>query len=301
MILVYTNCGTDAVDLSPSYPTERQFYQSQEDFESSIFGVYQKLQDHYRFVGSTDHFTVMLLAPDDNVKASDNNSFRSFNFFSGLNDSNLALERLYTLSYQLIYRSNTVLSKIDEFEDVYTDQSLANTHRAEASLLRGLTFMRLWHFFGTAPVVKSVFKNAGEAYNATNSSGTKLLDAAIEDFEYAARFLPISWPEQFLGRATAGAAYGFLGKALFFRGMVENNNEDLLAAISAFDQVAGYSLIGDFGANFDESMENNQESLFEVQLSENLIGLGIWLSADDGTGDLSGYWGMFNGKNRFWS
>lgn len=300
LVVFYNSCGEDTVDLLPPFPTENQFYNTQADFQASVFAVYQKQQDFYRYNGNNS-MGDMFLAPDDNTRASDNASFDQYNFFQNLNTTEADLNRYYTLAYQLIARANIVLLKIDENGDVYDEPALQNVHRAEVRFLRGLTFFRLWNYFGPAPVVKEVFADVGDAAAVTNSSGNELLDAAIEDFTFAKANLPASWPAESVGRATSGAASGFLGKVLAFRGIVSGNNADLTSAISEFSGLSGYSLIDDFGGNFDETQENNPESLFEVQFSENVQGNNIWLPIEGfpANGDIGGYWGLFDGSVRF--
>ncbi len=301
LFVISNSCGEDTVDLLPPFPTDAAFYNTQEEFQGSVFGIYQKLQDFYRFNGGNNFLHDLYLAPDDNTKASNNSAFANYNQFLNLGASEGEVRRFFTLAYELIGRANITLDNIDVKSDVYEDESLINLHRAESRFLRGLAFFRLWNYFGTAPVITNGFSNISEATEVTNSTGTELLDAAIEDFTFAKAELPASWPAESMGRATAGAAQGFLGKTLLFRGIITQNNADLTAAVTEFQGISGYSLLDDFGDNFDEAMENNSESLFEVQLSENVQENNVWLSVEGfpGNGDTGGYYGLFDGTFRF--
>ena len=285
-------CDEDKLDLSPPFPSEEEFFTNQNDFETSVFGIYQKLQGFYSFNGNNPIHRLWLL-PDDNLTLLDNNSFNNFREINATDDD---IKIYYQLSYQLLNRANTVLSKIDENGDVYSDQDLKNFHRGEALFLRALTFFNLWNFFGTAPIVTEPIESVDAATAMTNSGENELLDVAIEDLRNASSLLPDSWPDNQRGRVTAGGAYGMLGKALTFRGFVNSDNTDFTEAIQAFDMVQGFSLLDDYGANFDENFENNEESLFEVQFSKSPTGNNVWLSIDDFTanGDLGGFYGLFD-------
>ena len=290
---LFGGCDEDKLALNAPFPSEEEFFISENNFQSAVFGIYQKLNGFYVFNGN-DPIHRFWLLPDDNLTLQENNAFNNFREINPTDDE---ISTYYDISYQLINRANTVLSKIEERGDVYTNQEIRNAHQGEALFLRGLMFFRLWNFFGTAPLVTEPITSVEAASAMTNSQENELLAAAIEDLSNAASLLPLEWPDSQRGRATAGAAYGMLGKVLTFRGIIAGSNEDLAGAINAFDMVQGYSLMEDYGANFDENFENNQESLFEVQFSLAPAGSNnVWLSVDDftGEGDLGGFYGFFD-------
>ena len=292
--ITFNSCDESTIDLAAPFASDEEFFSNEDEFQAAVFGIYQKLQNFYTF-NVNDPIHEVWLMPGDNA-TTESGRLVPFNNFREISTTDVHLEQYYKLSYQLIARANTVLEKLEERgSEVFDDQSLAAYNRGEALFLRGLMFTRLWHFYGTAPLITEVIDNT-EAPSVTNSSGTQLLDAAIEDLQAASQLLPPSWPDDLLGRATSGAAFGLLGKVLAYRGLLSGNNSDYLSAITAFSSVTGYSLLADFGANFDETAENNAESLFEVQFSRNSLGNNYWLLADvqAGNGDVGGTWVMFD-------
>ncbi len=92
---------------------------------------------------------------------------------------------------------------------------------------------QLWNYYGTAPVITERIELGGDGVNPTTSTGTELLDQAIEDLGEAATLLPGEWPATEVGRVTSHSANGMLTKALVFRGTVTNNQADYQAAITA--------------------------------------------------------------------
>ncbi len=215
-----------------------------------------------------------------------------------MNGADSKLGRYYTLSYQLIARANIVLQKIEELGgEVYdADSDLDDYHRGEALFLRSLMYFNLWNIFGTAPLVTERITNLDDAYPA-NSTGTQLLDQAIEDLTEASTLLPEAWDADNIGRATRNSARGLLGKCLVYRGTVNNTTADFTAAIAAFDAITA-SLAPNFNDNFDASKENNVESLFEFQANKPLAGVNPWVPGGNDAfaviGELNGFWGFFN-------
>ena len=99
----------------------------------------------------------------------------------------------------------------------------------------------------------------------------------IADFKAAADLLPVSYDNISgidggqKGRATKGAALGYLGKAYLF-------NKDFANAKTTFKQVIDlgvYSLVANYRDNFTTANENNSESLFEVQFSREAGGVDL--------------------------
>ncbi|MEM8901555.1 MAG: RagB/SusD family nutrient uptake outer membrane protein [Bacteroidota bacterium] len=280
----------DQLDIPPAALTEEGFFTTEDEFEKSIFGTYQKLIFFYNYRGLNFLQDVWLLPSDDLTSIG---SYAT-ETFGTINDNNGDVQNLYRFLYQLIARANIVLQKQAENPEAYLSTDLRNTHRGEALFLRGYGNYLLWNHFETAPLVTERIVDPEDA-RLPNSSGTQLLDQAISDFQEAATLLPSEWPDSDLGRVTSGSARGMAGKALIFRATVNGDNADYTAAIAELDQVTGYSLVTDFGDNFDENFENNSESVFEVQFGLNNVN-NVWLNNDAfaTVGDLGGYWGFFD-------
>ncbi len=103
-----------------------------------------------------------------------------------------------------------------------------------------------------------VFEDGGDAPRVP---AEEVWAQAEADFKKAQELLPDVWPPEFLGRATRGAATGFLGKLYLY-------NKKYAEADAEFAKMDGkYSLLpGDkWDSNFGETDENNSESVFEIQ------------------------------------
>jgi tetratricopeptide (TPR) repeat protein len=167
----------------------------------------------------------------------------------------------YETYYQGIFRANQVLTNVPKI--AFTDAALKNRILGQAYFLRGLYLFHAVNMFKNVPLPTEI---AVYYPQKTQEEGWAQV---IADFKAAADLLPTSYAgisgidagEK--GRATKGAALGYLGKAYLF-------TKDFTNAKTTFKQVIDlgvYSLVANYRDNFTDTNENNSESLFEVQFS----------------------------------
>ncbi|MGK7397383.1 MAG: RagB/SusD family nutrient uptake outer membrane protein [Candidatus Cyclobacteriaceae bacterium M3_2C_046] len=292
-LVVIVSCDEDNLDIDPVVPTEANYFQDEAQMETGMIGLYSKLVFFYNYRGGSWLHDVRLLPGDDLTSLGG----YDFETFEGINAGNGDVSNYFSFAYQLLNRANFLINHIQENGDqVYENDTMKNHHLGEALFLRGYMNLMLWNLFGTAPVVTERITNISDAY-VPNSSGTELLDQAINDLEQAKDLLPENWADSFKGRVTADGARGMLGKVYLYRGTVNNDASDHSSAIAAFDEIQNARLMDNFGDNFLASNENNDESLFEIQHGKANGFNNIWLDTDRfwTIGDLGGYWGFFDG------
>lgn len=290
---MYSGCDKKKLDLLPHGPTEASYFQSEADFNKAIFGVYAKMTDFYWYNSGAGNIALFLLQGDD---ITTNASNEEFEIFTSLQPSSGRVGYMYSKFYQLINRANVFLEKVNDVPDgIFTTPSLKEHEKGEALFLRGLANYYLWNYYGTAPVVITRAVTPDD-FKPSSSSGTQLLDQAIQDFTDAAALLPASWDDANRGRATANSANGFLGKCLVFRASATKNTADYTNAITAFDKITGVSLTQDFADNFSDATENNSESLFEFQAAKPFATDNVWLDNDfdNAIGSMSIFWGYYS-------
>lgn len=292
--LIIYGCKKSNLDLLPHGPTEQSYFSKEDDFNKAVLGVYSKLSDFFWWnVGPANSTITMFLLPGDDITT--NQSGEEFEIFGPLQGSTGRTTYLYTRSYQLINRANTVLEKIAGEKNVYKTPNLKNYHKGEALFLRGYAYYNLWNFYGTAPL-DTVRVTSTSQFTPPNSSGTQLLDQAINDFAAAANLLPANWDAPNRGRVVANSANGMLGKSLVFRGSVNKAVADYTAALAALNKISGVVLLPNFNDNFAFDTENNTESLFEFQSTQAFGVDNVWLENDfdNAVGALSNYWGFYS-------
>lgn len=194
----------------------------------------------------------------------DNWSFTSTDF---------SCNEVWVANYRGISRANRALSILPS---VAISSKLKYRLIAEAKFLRALYYWRLVRVFGGVPLItKVVDPTDHQAVDSAQIRATKAQVYAqiIKDWTYAADSLPTrsEYAAADLGRATKGAAEGFLSKvylymknwqkAYDYSGMVINSGE--------------YHLASNYAKIFRQAGENGPGSLFEIQAVGGPVNLGI--------------------------
>jgi tetratricopeptide (TPR) repeat protein len=175
---------------------------------------------------------------------------------------------VWSAYYQQIFRVNQVLERVPEIE---MDEAVKERVLGQAYFLRGLAYFQLKTNFQKVPLILTVAQSEEEYYPAT-ASEEAIWSQIISDFQAAQSRLPVDYTEVSgadqgqIGRATKGAATGFLGKAYLY------SEQWSLAAAEFKKLIEGpdvniYRLMDDYQDNFGPFSENNEESLFEVQFA----------------------------------
>ncbi|WP_221392889.1 RagB/SusD family nutrient uptake outer membrane protein [Dyadobacter sp. NIV53] len=190
-----------------------------------------------------------------------------FNFQSTPQSGNS--DGMYEGVYSMIYRANTILANMEK-ANWADNEAMKKELEAEALFFRGVGYFYLAHLFGTVPIVTRPAITNEEFNPVKAGSVDEVYDQAISDLKIAKEGLPVTQTDQ--GRATKGAAMGFLGKTYLYRaGYLGQNNFKALAAaeFKAVMDLGIYALVPNFEDNFTAANENNKESVFELQLGYN--------------------------------
>ena len=168
-------------------------------------------------------------------------------------------------NYHVVNRCNLVLSRIEE-------SGLTGTNidriKGQALFLRALAYYNLATYYQEVPLfIEYSQYDSIETMYAENVSQDVVFDQIETDLNEAINLLPSrdAGGEWAKGRATKGAAAGYLARAYMFR----HNYADALTLLKNIinGTYGHYELMKDYGDNFREgnAYENNAESLFEVQ------------------------------------
>ncbi|WP_028297251.1 RagB/SusD family nutrient uptake outer membrane protein [Olivibacter sitiensis] len=157
-----------------------------------------------------------------------------------------------------ILRCNTVLQRIPDIE---MDEELKNRILGEAKFLRAHYYFVLVQLFGDVPLILLPQGPEDDLY-PPRTPKAEVYQQIIQDLAEAIGQLPTaqSYGAEDKGRASKGAAAGLLAKVYVTLGQYEQ-------ALPYITQVEGmgYSLNANYANNFNPSMKNGVESLFEVQ------------------------------------
>jgi hypothetical protein len=196
-------------------------------------------------------------------------NFQSHDFFNWGNDRFYntyaipstfgGIQVFWQRAYIGIARANSALEILKTMKDKgVLKEGLANRLTGEVYFLRGMTYYYLAASFGGVPLELTSGANNGLRPRSTQDE----VFAQVEsDLKTAVNLLP--WKEDYdpseLGRASKGAALGYLGAAQMWLKKYDQ-------ALINFNQLDGkYSLMPKFIDIHEYDKENNAESLFEVQ------------------------------------
>ena len=174
----------------------------------------------------------------------------------------------------VVNRCNYVLSLVNRIDSAKESYKYM---RGEAHFLRGLAWYTMATYYQMIPLYTDYAQYSTlETIFSPNVDIDTAFDWIEDDFRTAMNLLPSrdKGGEWALGRATCGAAAGYLARALMFRHKFDEAAlvlKDILSAADGGNEKYGkYKLMADYGDNFREgsAYENNAESLFEVQFMD---------------------------------
>ncbi|HMH23216.1 MAG TPA: RagB/SusD family nutrient uptake outer membrane protein [Puia sp.] len=167
----------------------------------------------------------------------------------------------WNLSYQGIARANSAIPIIAKMQaDKVITDSLANFLTGQTYFLRGVYYYYLACTFGGVPLELKTVTDNGLHPRSTQDS---VFLSVAADMTTAASLLP--WPESLatgdIGRATKGAALGYLGSTQMWLKKYSD-------AVTSFNQlIPHYTLLPKFMDLHEYSNQNNKESIFELQFA----------------------------------
>lgn len=255
-------CSKSNLELvNPNQITSDTYWKTETDVLSSFAATYGLLRDVNGGFWGVRGIELSNGRGDDFFIRNDVANLYQLSTFTNTSDNGPAND-LWNISYWAIARANQILENVGNVPEL-SDQ-LKAAYTAEAKFLRGLNYFLLAINFGDAPIILKVPQTKDEYYSE-KSSEANVWKQVKQDFTDAAAGLPVSYPSQWIGRATKGAALAYLGKAALY-------TKDWVGAETALKQLTAspfsYQLMPNYGDNFIDSKENNQESVFEIQLAD---------------------------------
>ena len=262
VLLSIVSCS-DFLDRAPlDQLTAENFYQNADQVDRAMIGVYTPMQD-IEWSGKGWMITEI---PSDNSQAGGTDpEFTPIDNFATTAD-NPPVARYWAMHYRQITLANEVRKRVELSEEL--EESVKNPFIAEANFLRAVAYFDLVRVYGGVPLITEP-PVLGEELFFPRSTVEEVYNLIREDLAFAAEHLPLDWAGSNTGRATKGAALGFLSKVHLTR---RNYVEARDAAKGVMD-LGIYDLMVDYAENFElETGDNNREAVFQIQFS----GCGPW-------------------------
>ena len=254
---------TDQLDVqNPNSQTTYDFGDSESELQEAVIACYNRirLEGTFARVGYT-----LDAVRGDEVWNSSQQWYLEYDNLNSPGTIGIGDEWIWRDCYHVVNRTNFVLSKVD---GVKMPEASYNQIAGQALFLRSLAYYELATYYQTVPLITDYasYSDINTMY-ASNNTQDEVFDQIEADLTKAMQMLPSrdkggEWAK---GRATSGAAAGYLARALMFRHKFTEANTVLKDIIAG--KYGQYALTADYGDNFREgpAYENNKESLFEVQ------------------------------------
>jgi hypothetical protein len=261
-MIVCISCDKGVLELTnPNGITTDTYWKTEGDVNQAFaatYGIFKNTDGGYWAVRGIE---LTNGRGDDFYIRNDVASLFQLSIFTNTSD-NGTVNGIWNAAYRAIFRSNQLIENIPNVPGL-TDEK-KTMYIAEAKFLRAINYFNLVINFGDVPLVLHVPVDKSEYYTA-KSPAADVWDQVKQDFTDAAAGLPVKWPSEWTGRATKGAALGYLGKSYVYTNDWSNAQTTLQRlTVAPFS----YALMANYGDNFLQTTENNVESVFEIQLAD---------------------------------
>jgi len=268
LFLILSSCSQSFIDLIPvSSVTVDIIYKTDKDFSDALTATYTPIRNQYQ-----DFWMLADMRADDSWEEYPKNNDQSYCDLFTLHSGHGIMNNTWQRYYQAIFRANTILRKIEDFDE----SSIPNKKRyiGEARFLRALCYFDLVRIFGAIPAV-TLDISVSEAYKTPRTPVESIYnDIIIPDFQAAESALPASYTGTNVGRPTTGAAKALLGRVYL-------TIKDFPKAESKLMEVTtmGYELLPNFNDLFDYSNKRHKEYIYNIEYQGGVNGGSVFTNS----------------------
>src|SRR5690625_386910 len=257
--LFFVSCHDQLLYPEPkSNLTTVNFYNSAQDIDSAVLGVYNRLQS--RWIRDF----IVLEAPTDNMYAeyyATTNGLEQIELLD-ISPENHEVNIYWQNNYNGIFRANAVLENIDAPTDYLGNQK--DQYEGEARFLRAHFYFDMVRVFGGVPKV-TVRQTIEEAKEVERATEEEIYDLIISDLTDAVALLPEPGAADH-GRASKAAAEALLGKVYTYRKAYDQARPYLESVIENYS----FALVDDYGDLFNVNTEVNSEAIFSLAFIQDI-------------------------------
>ena len=240
-----TACNDELEVTNPNNQTTYDFGDSESELKEAVIACYNRirLEGSFARVGYT-----MDAVRGDEVWNSSQQWYLEYDNLNSPGTIEIGDQWIWRDWYHVVNRTNFVLSKVD---GVNMPEDSYNQIAGQALFLRSLAYYHLVTYYQTVPLITDYasYSDINTMY-ASNNTQDEVFDQIEADLTLAMQMLPSrdeggEWAK---GRATSGAAAGYLARALMFRHKYAEAYTVLKKIIVG--DYGHYQLTADYGDNF---------------------------------------------------
>jgi hypothetical protein len=264
ILLLAAGCSKKLEIVPETFVTPDELYKDEQGDIAGVTGIYRKMMelnngDYYFFgIVGTDEGKTTHFVPTWGGYWQHYDGINSYN--SLLSAQNQLVQGTWNSLYKGIMNANTAIKYIPSSS---ASQTIKDRLVAEAKFLRAVYYFKLVQFWGGVPMPTEVKDAEADANGGKpRSSEDEVYALIISDLNFAVTNLPAKGTAA-IGRANKEAAQTLLGKVYLTRKDYTNAKATLQPLMS----VTNVALMTNYADLFNENNENNIESLFEIQYS----------------------------------
>lgn len=264
VMVALAGCNKElAITPETAIPPE-DLYKTEQGAISGVTGIYRKFMEYnngdYYFFGivGTDEGKTSSFVPTWGGYWQHYDGINSYN--SLLTAQNQLVQGVWNSLYKGILNANQAVRYLPGSQ---ASQQMKDKLMGEARFLRAVYYFKLVQFFGPVPMPTEVVDLVSDANGGKpRSSEDEVYKLITDDLKFAADHLQPKGTAE-VGHVNKEAAQTLLGKVYLTRKDYENARTTLQPLMT----LTNVGLMDDYADLFDEDNENNKESLFEIQYS----------------------------------
>ncbi|WP_194766336.1 RagB/SusD family nutrient uptake outer membrane protein [Tamlana sp. I1] len=261
-------CSDDFVNVDPKFENTDAFFNTPDDYNKTLIGAYDALQPTFWNVLLGEIASDNTLAGGDPSKIDGPDTHTIDNMIP--NDNNTLLRNIWQWNYVGLNRANYILEFQDNIDFKGKDNIIG-----QAYFLRAYFAFELVKWFGNVPLLTNNSSGTLRILNSRIKPGDQYTMNRIKDIPTGYALIEedlkdaiskLNLTQNYEYQIGKGAAQALLGKVYLFHGKYDDSKFQLAADVlkDVIDSNV-YSLVNDYNQIFENENENNIESLFEVQ------------------------------------
>lgn len=268
-------CNKQLDKSNPSYVTLDSYFKNADELQKGTNAIYSVF--HGGGLIGREWFFLQDCRSDDVSSGGGQLEVPRAQILNGaITSDNSVMNSVWNGLFTVIHRSNAVIGSAANVTD---NDAVRDQCVAQAKFFRGWAYFELVSMWGAVPLYTQVVSSPDQFQSRVAEDA--IYTQILQDLNDAAGVLSPSYGSSDLGRVTSGAANAMLGRVNMQKG-------DYAAAKTALLKVTGsglYHLMDNYGDNFLEETEFNQESIWEAVYFDKGDNGFDWGYTGDGSGN----------------
>ncbi|SDG06461.1 RagB/SusD family nutrient uptake outer membrane protein [Chitinophaga filiformis] len=256
--IIFTFAGLAAISACKKTLDEQpQSAVSQDDYWKTEADAINAVNNCYRRLGDVDNRIFISCATDDSYSWSDWPSDVRLVGNGSASISTGMFANFWSNLYKMIASCNDVLDNIDR--DKALSDSLNRRLKGETRFIRAYAYQQLTGLYGD--VILRTTTPAINEFKDKRTSRAEVATFIAAELDSAAKYLPVTYDANNVGRATRGAALGLKARVLLYEGKYAEAAEAAKAVID----LHAHAIDNDYVSLFNGTNKNSSEILLSAR------------------------------------